>query len=151
VLGSGGTSGTGTIYSSLVVSATGTVTLPDSNTVTKAQAGLPSTYEVQPMRLDINTQQGTAFGSLKRISEIVVSLYNSANVSYGDSSSDLHSIDTTPNTLINKSTITGLFTGDVSVHQDGGFSVDDSIIISGSDPLPCTVRCLIPKVDVTGR
>lgn len=150
VLGTGGTTtGDYAIYTGLVVSGTGTVTLPSSNTVTKAQVGKPFTYELQPMRLDIG--QGQVLGSIKKIPEIVVSLQDSAGVNYGDSSTGACDIDTTTTGLVNKSTVTGLYTGDVTLHFDGGFSVDDSIVISGSDPLPCTVRCLIPKVNVTGR
>jgi len=115
------------------------------------QIGLPYTYEVQPMRLDVSTQQGTGLGCKKKIPEIVVSLLDSANVEYGDSLTNLKPVGVSDVELVNKSEITGLFTGDVPLHFDGGFSTDDSIIISGSDPLPCTVRCLIPKVDITSR
>lgn len=153
VFGSGGTSGTYTVYEELVVASNGSVTLPTvltvQQTVTKAQVGKPYTYELQPMRLDIG--QGSVLGSKKKIPEIVVSLQDSAEVKYGDSSTTLKEIDITTVDLINKSSVTGLYTGDISLHFDGGFSVDDSIIISGSKPLPCTVRCLIPKVEITGR
>lgn len=154
VFGTGGTSGTGgTIYSGLVVNASGVATLPSSNTATKAHVGIPNTPEVEPMRLDISGNGTTYFGSIKKISEIMVSLLNSANVKYGDANAtdNLYEIDLTTNELINKSSVTGLFSGDVPLHFDGGFSVDDKLVITSTDPLPLTVRCLIPKVDITGR
>ena len=36
------------------------------------------------------------------------------------------------------------------VVADGGFSVEDPFQIEGSDPLPCTVRCIVPHNEVTG-
>lgn len=147
-----GTSGsTVTVYNDLVVSSEGIITLPDSATVTKAQYGLPYTHKVSPMRMDNETSGGTTHGTIKKIPELVLSLLDSANVTYGDSSSDLHDIDLETPELVNTSEITGLFTGDVTVHQDGGFSVDDSIVIAGSDPVPCTVRAIIARTDITGR
>jgi hypothetical protein len=122
----------------------GAITL--ATAASKVHAGLPFTYKLQPMRLDITTQGGSR-GMIKRIYEVVISFLNTLNAKYGDSTSDLHDIN-----WAQEQNTTGepaLHTGDVSVHFDGGFSVDDPIIISGSDPLPATIRAIIPKVEVT--
>ncbi len=111
--------------------------------------GLPYTYQVSPMRLDVNTTRGATLGSIGIVSEIVLSLFASGNVKYGDG------IDTydipfridepygSPPELF-----TGL-TGNLSF--DGGFTTENNIVISGSDPLPCTVRAITARIDRTGR
>ena len=49
----------------------------------------------------------------------------------------------------NNAEIDGLFTGDVTVSQDGGYSIEDSTLISSSqtssltDPTPLTVRAIV--------
>jgi hypothetical protein len=47
-------------------------------------AGLPYTYQVSPMRLDIATPVGTTHGSVKKISELVISFFATMNARYGD-------------------------------------------------------------------
>lgn len=105
------------------------------------QVGLPIDYEVSPMRLDVNTPKGTTHGSIKKIGELVFSFYKSQGVKYGNGT------DTRDIPLEG----TDLFTGDVTVPAFDGFSTEDNIFISGSGPGPCTLRAIIPRMDVTGR
>jgi hypothetical protein len=51
----------------------------------------------------------------------------------------------------NKSDIDGLFTGTVAVNVDDGFGINMPLQITTDAPLPCVVRAMIPKVDVTGK
>jgi len=139
----------GVVLDTQVVDASGNITLTTGAKV--VQAGLPYTYQVSPMRMDISPNGSSTHGTTKRIPELVLSLLNSRDVTFGDSTSDLFDVDTTTADLINKSDITGLFTGDVPVHSNGGFSIDDSIVISGSKPSPCTVRAIVARTDITGR
>lgn len=137
--------GNGAVFAENTVSS-GSITLAE--TVTKAQVGLPYTYELEPMRLDIVTQSGTAQGSVKKIAEVVISFFDTLNAQYGDGE-DTYKIDW--RTTEKYDSPPSLFTGDKVVSFDGGFSTEDRIIISGSDPLPCTVRSIIPRVEKTGR
>jgi len=108
--------------------------------------GLGYTWIVEPMRMDTNSPAGTTHGRAKKIPEIVISFYQTGAASYGDGV-DTYTIpwrstedyDTPP----------ALFTGDKEVAFDGGFSTDDAIEIRGDDPVPATVRAIIPKVEVT--
>jgi hypothetical protein len=122
----------------------GAITL--ATAASKVHVGLPFTYKLQPMRLDITTQGGSR-GMIKRIYEIVISFLNTLNAKYGDSASDLYDINWAQEQNTTEEPV--LHTGDVTVNFAGGFSVDDPILISGSDPLPCCVRAIIPKVEVT--
>ena len=111
-------------------------------------AGLPYTYQASPMRLDVMTSKGTTSGSVKNISELVISFFATMNAEVGDGT-DTYNIDW--RTTEDYDSPPALFTGMKTVGFDGGFSTEDNIVISGSDPLSCTVRALIPRIEVTGR
>ncbi len=139
----------GVVQAQKTVSGTGTVTLDTA--ASTVQIGLPFTSKVTPMRMDAGLRDGTTHGSTKKIAEIVVSLLDSAGVEYGDSDSNLYTMGLTDVSLINKSSITNAFTGDVPLHFDGGFSLDDAIVISSDAPLPLTVRGIVARVEKVGR
>ncbi len=115
------------------------------------RAGLGYDSKLTPMRLDITTQGGTTHGSIKRSSELVISFLDTTGAKYGATDTTLFDIDFEKVGLKNTSKIEGLFTGDVKVHLDSGFDIEDSIVISQSDPLPCTVRAIISRTEKTGR
>jgi hypothetical protein len=139
ILGDGAVFGTQTVSS-------GSVTISDA--VNKAHIGLAYTYKLKPMRFDLTTERGTTKGSIKRISKIVISLFESANVWYGPDSDNLKNIDF--RTTEAHDTPPALFTGDKVVSFEGGFDPEDSVLITGSDPLPCTVRAIVPRLEITG-
>jgi len=117
-----------------------------TSTVNKAVTGLRSRYKLKPMRLDID---GSTRGSIRKIPELVVSFLDTFNAKYGTEVDDLvnfnwrttEAFDSPPD----------LFTGDKIATFDGGFSNEDSILISGNDPAPCTVRGIIARTERTGR
>ena len=115
------------------------------------RAGLGYDSKLTPMRLDITTQGGATHGSIKRSSELVISFLDTTGAKYGATDTTLFDIDFEKVGLKNTSKIEGLFTGDVKVHLDSGFDIDDSIVISQSDPLPTTVRAIIVRTEKTGR
>jgi hypothetical protein len=101
------------------------------------------------MRLDQNTQQGTSKGSIKKITEAVISFYKTLNARYGDGT-DTYDINWRE-TSAEYTTPPDLVTGDKVVVADGGFSVEDPFQIEGSDPMPCSIRAIIPRIEQTGR
>ncbi len=115
------------------------------------RVGLPFVSQVTPMRMDLNLPTGTTHGSIKKISEIVVSFHDTLNAKYGYSDDNLFDFDWTNVRWVNTSKIEGLFSGDITAAFDGGFNTDDTMIISQSDPLPATIRAIIPRVEKTGR
>ncbi len=124
----------------------GQITIDESGD--RVVVGLPFTYKVSPMRMDINTPAGTTHGSIKKISELVISFFATSLAQYGDGT-DTYDIDFRTTEVYDSPP--ALFTGDVTVSFDGGFSTEDNIIISGNKPLPCTVRAIIPRIQKTGR
>ena len=134
--------------------STGVVTLKLDGTATNAstvQYGLPYTYKLQPMRPDVSGPGGTSHGSKVHVPEMVVSFLNTVAARYGVSDSALRDIDFDYADWVNESSITGLFSGDVVVTVDSGFSIDNPLIISDDGPMPCTIRALVPRMDITGR
>ena len=146
--------GDGVVMDTAVVGGGGTTAVKLAGVATNAtvvQAGLAYTYKLEPMRPDVQTQGGTTHGSIVKVPEMGISFLNTMNAKYGTSDTKLYDIDWDNVRWTNNTEITDLFTGDVIVSVDGGFSLDNPLIISGSDPLPCTVRALIPKMEKTGR
>jgi len=139
----------GEVQDSKVVDEDGEIELDTA--ANKVQVGLPFTYKLEPMRPDISGPGGITHGSLVKVPEMGISFLNAMNAKYGVDDDTLYDIDWTNAQWENNTEITGLFAGDVVVSVDGGFTLDNNLIISGSSPLPCTVRALIPRMDVTGR
>lgn len=119
--------------------------------VRNVRVGLSYRPKLTPMRMDVVFQTGATHGSIKKISELVISFHNAANVQYGRADTELFDIDFDDVALKNTSKITGLFTGDVPVHFDGGFDIEDSLVITQSDPLPCSVRAIVARLEQVGR
>lgn len=134
------------MYASETV-ANGQVTIDDY--VEKAVIGLPYRYTLKPMRFDAQFRDGTTRGSIKKISEMVMSFYKSGMVEYGPDTDDLRNIDW--RTTESYGTPPELYTGDQTVVFEGGFDAEDSILITGNSPLPCTLRAMVLRADVTGR
>jgi len=137
------------------VVVSGAITL--TTAASKVHAGLPFTPYLKPMRLDNETNRGSSHGTIKNIPELVLSVLDSDNIRTGNISTNMHNIDLTRPDLKNNSEIDGLFTGDIPVSQDGGYSIEDSILISSSqtggvtDPTPLTVRAIVARINETGR
>lgn len=111
-------------------------------------AGLPFRYTLQPTQFDL-TVNGSTRGSLKTFAEMVLSFYQSGGVQYGTSTSALRTIDF--RTTEAYGSPPALYTGDKVVVHDGGWNTKDTIIITGDDPLPCTLRAIVPRIPEVGR
>jgi hypothetical protein len=132
----------GALQTSKVVSS-GKIIIDEAGA--RAVVGLPFDYRVSPMRLDAN---GSTYGSIKKISEVVVSFFETLNAIYGDGTTQY---DINWRTEEDYDSPPDLFTGDKTLTFDGGFTTEDELTISGSDPFPCVVRALIPRIEKTGR
>lgn len=139
----------GVVVTPQTVSAVGTITLDTA--ASKVHAGLSFTPKLEPMRPDITTAAGTTHSSLVKVPEMGISFLNTMNATYGVTDDDQFDIDFDDERWTNNAEIDNLFTGDIIVAVDGGFSLDNNLIISSDSPLPLTVRALIPKIERTGR
>jgi hypothetical protein len=119
-----------------------------SETGDRVIVGLSYEYELEPMRADISTSQGTANGSIMKTSEIVVDFLETLNARYGDGDT---AYDIDWRTTEDYNSPPDLFTGEKTLSFDGGFTTDSRIIISGSDPFPCIVRSITLRTQKVGR
>lgn len=129
--------------------SSGQITL--STPARNVRVGLPYISKAIPMRMDLNLPSGTTMGSIKNMNEASFSVHDTLNMKYGKSDTDLFSIDWDDARWKNTSKIDGLFTGIVTVALDGGFDMEDSLVLSQADPLPCTIRAIVPRLEKTGR
>lgn len=138
------------VYDGTFTVASGQITL---NTTPTAQTivGLSYAAILQPMRLVSNNQSGSSMGSLTRIHDLKVVFLNTKGAQYGDSTDDLYSFNFDDERLEDAAHITGLFSGDVPVNMEGGFSMENPIIISSDQPFPMTVKAIIAGFERTGR
>lgn len=128
----------------------GNITLAVAASV--VHGGLSYDPFVKPMRLDVDTSSGSSHGSIKKITELVVSVMNSLDATYGDSDTEQFPlIDLTDPVLINNTEVDGLFTGDITVPHNAGYSIDDPILISCLGAAPLTVRAIVARTDITGN
>jgi len=137
--------GDGAVFPTQTVSG-GSVTLTEA--VSKASVGLPYTYVLAPMRLDV-TSQGTSQGSIKKIAELAISFQDTLNAMYGTTEDDLVAIEWREEEALGSPP--ALFTGTKVETLDSNYSIEDPIMISGSDPLPCCVRGIVARAQKTGR
>jgi hypothetical protein len=141
--------GDGVVLGEEVVNASGEVT--SDVAVLKAQVGLSYTWKVSPMRLVVDGEEGSSIGSNIRVSQLIISFLNTLGAKYYTvNSTSPETINFSDSRWTNEELITDLFTGDVLVSLPGGFSPQTPIVITGDDPLPATVRCLIARAEKTG-
>ncbi|MCP5006512.1 MAG: hypothetical protein GY941_21620 [Planctomycetes bacterium] len=119
-----------------------------ANTASHVIVGLPFRYKLKLMRFDL-THFGTTKGSVKRFAEAVVSLYNTLNVQYGVDEDNLFEIDFRTEEVYGSPP--SLYTGDIVLAHEGGYDAEDSIIFTGDGPLPCVIRCIVPRIETVGR
>jgi hypothetical protein len=136
--------GDGAVFAETTVSS-GEITL-DSEVET-AHVGLPYTYTVKPMRIDVSVQGGTSKSSFKKITEMYVSFYQTLGAKYGKDEDHLTTIPWRTDETY--SSPPALFTGDKKVVLDAGYDRETEFIITGNDPLPCTVRAIVVKMEVS--
>jgi len=135
--------GDGAVFTNQVVSG-GQVIL--ASAVSKASIGLPRRYTLQPMRIESNA---STHGSQRKIAELVLSFLESGGVQYGKSLSALYDIDFRTTEVYGAPP--ALYTGDKRVVFDGGFDPEDPILITGTQPLPCTLRAIVARWHITGN
>jgi hypothetical protein len=140
----------GVSYTGLQV-ASGAVTLPTGVYAQIVNVGLPYKSKLQPMRIVAGSRGGSSQGTITRVPKMDISFHNTTAAEYGANDNDLFAINwDDPKWENSADSIGGLFTGEVEVTLDGGFSVSNPIIISTDAPLPCVVRSMMPRLDVTG-
>lgn len=138
------------VYDSTFTVESGTITLnltPTAQTI----VGLPYTALLKPMRIVQNSPFGTSLAAVTRINEIKIVFLNTKGAQYGSTTSNLFNINFSDEKFEDAGYVTGLYSGDIKLEMSGGFSIENPIFVSSSQPYPMTVKAMIVNFEQTGR
>jgi hypothetical protein len=122
----------------------GGVTLDFS--ATSGAVGFGYTSEMQTLRLESGSQDGTSQGKPKRIHDITVRFHETVGAEVGSDSASADRIFFRDSSM-NMDKAVPLFTGDKEIEFEGGFVDGDRIYVRQSQPLPMTVLALYPRMN----
>ena len=122
----------------------GGVTLDFS--ATTGAVGFGYTSEMQTLRLESGSQDGTSQGKPKRIHDITVRFHETVGAEVGSDSGTADRIFFRDSSM-NMDEAVPLFTGDKEIEFAGGFVEGDRIYVRQSQPLPMTVLALYPRMN----
>jgi len=133
----------GSVHANKVVSS-GAITLDRS--VTKACVGLSYDSILQTMRIEGGSLEGTSQGKIKRISKVVLRLFETVGVKVGPSLSNLETIPfrTTSSNL--SSPVDTLIEGDKEIEFNDDYNSDGHIFIKQDQPLPASILAIYPTL-----
>jgi len=132
----------GNVITGLVVEG-GAVTLPHE--YSKVHIGLPVTADFETLDVDYSLQDGTGFGSLKVINEVVLSLENTRGIKVGPDTDNL--IEMKDRTDEDYDEATNMITGKKKIQLRPDWNTNGRIHVRQDNPLPVTILSHIPEVD----
>jgi len=113
---------------------------------TSAAIGYGYTSNMQTLRLESGSVDGTSQGKPKRIHAITLRLHETVGVEVGADSGDADRIPFRDSSMAMDEAIP-LFTGDKDIEFAGGFEDGDRIYVRQNQPLPLTVLALFPRMN----
>ena len=133
----------GSVHADKVVSS-GAISLDRS--VTSACVGLSYDSVLQTMRIEGGAAEGTSQGKTKRISKVVLRLFETVGVKVGPSLTSLETVPfrTTSSSL--SSPVDTLLAGDKEIEFRDDYNSDGFIFIKQDQPLPCSVLAIYPTL-----
>jgi len=134
----------GNVIRDLVVSS-GAVTLPHE--FSKVHIGLPYVSDLETLDFIADGQDGTNQDTMKDVKSVTVSLSNTRDLRIGPSDDESRMVDVPMRSTEAYSDPIAMFTGDKIVHLQPGSVRESKVFIRNSDPLPITVRSILPRVE----
>ena len=133
----------GSVHANKTVSS-GAITL--DRAVTKACVGLSYDSVLQTMRIEGGAAEGTSQGKTKRISKVVLRLFETVGVKVGPSLSQLETVPfrTTSSNL--SAPVDTLLAGDKEIEFRDDYNSDGFIFIKQDQPLPCSILAIYPTL-----
>jgi len=131
----------GATHADKIVSSGG-VTLDRSSK--KVKVGLGYNSILQTMRIEGGSAEGTGQGKVKRISKVVLRLFNTVGVKCGPSLTNLETVPfrTTSSDMDNP--VSTLLAGDKTVEFTDDYNSDGFIFVKQDQPLPLSLLALYP-------
>ena len=133
----------GATHADKVVSS-GTITLDRS--AQKVVVGLNYNSVLQTMRIEGGAAEGTSQGKTKRISKVVLRLFETVGVKVGPSLSQLETIPFRTTSSLLSQPVDTFLAGDKEIEFRDDYNSDGFIFIKQDQPLPCSVLAIYPTV-----
>jgi hypothetical protein len=133
----------GSAHANKTVSS-GSITLDRS--VTKACVGLAYDSVLQTMRIEGGAAEGTSQGKTKRISKVVLRLFETVGVKVGPSLTQLETVPFRTTSSDLSAPVDTLLAGDKEIEFRDDYNSDGFIFIKQDQPLPCSVLAIYPTV-----
>ena len=133
----------GSVHTNKTVSS-GSITL--DRAVTKACVGLPYNSVLQTMRIEGGAAEGTSQGKTKRISKVVLRLFETVGVKVGPSLTDLETVPFRTTSSALSSPVDTLLAGDKEIEFRDDYNSDGFIFVKQDQPLPCSILAIYPTL-----
>ena len=133
----------GATHATKVVSS-GAITL--DRACTKACVGLAYDSILQTMRVEGGAAEGTSQGKTKRISKVVLRLFETVGVKVGPSLTNLETIPFRTTSSLLSNPVDTLLAGDKEIEFNDDYNSDGFIFIKQDQPLPCSVLAVYPTL-----
>ena len=135
--------GDGATHADKTVSS-GSITLDRS--VQKAVVGLKYDSVLQTMRIEGGAAEGTSQGKTKRISKVVLRLFETVGVKVGPSLNDLETIPFRTSSDPMDTPVSTLLAGDKEIEFRDDYNTDGFVFVKQDQPLPCSILAIYPTV-----
>ena len=135
--------GDGATHANKTVSS-GAITLDRS--VTSACVGLSYDSILQTMRIEGGAAEGTSQGKTKRISKVVLRLFETVGVKVGPSLTNLETIPFRTTSSLLSNPVDTLLSGDKEIEFNDDYNSDGFIFIKQDQPLPCSILAIYPTL-----
>jgi len=133
----------GAAHSDKIVNS-GAITL--DRACTTACVGLAYNSVIQTMRIEGGAAEGTSQGKTKRISKVVLRLFETVGVKVGPSLTTLETIPFRTTSSLLTSPVETLLAGDKEIEFRDDYNSDGFIFIKQDQPLPCSVLAIYPTL-----
>ena len=124
--------------------SSGSITL--DRACTKACVGLSYDSILQTMRIEGGAAEGTSQGKTKRISKVVLRLFETVGVKVGPSLTNLETIPFRTTSSLLSNPVDTLLSGDKEIEFNDDYNSDGFIFIKQDQPLPCSILAIYPTL-----
>ncbi len=124
--------------------SSGQITLDRS--ATKACVGLSYDSILQTMRIEGGAAEGTSQGKTKRISKVVLRLFETVGVKVGPALDNLETIPFRTTSSLLSNPVDTLLSGDKEIEFNDDYNSDGFIFIKQDQPLPCSILAVYPTL-----
>lgn len=124
--------------------ASGIITL--DRFVNKAAVGLNYSSILQTMRIEGGAEEGTSQGKTKRISKVVLRLFETVGVKVGPDLNNLETIPFRSSSDPMDTPVSTFLAGDKEIEFRDDYNTDGFIFVKQDQALPCSVLAIYPTV-----